>query len=474
MRRRIMKTLAPLAAVTAALACSTAFAQLPLSSPPQKMTIHTAESLNKAVEERKAKEAKEGKQAPKGEATPAAVPKVDNGAPDTAEGRYLPKWVLLRDGQMRFGEVMKDAVGYLFRSSGARMRLSAMQVEAVADTKADIYRYKKNRIPPNDLEERLELAKWCYRQHLIDEAKAETTAVLAIDSQHAQAKKLLKNLDVTEAPSMSSSDNGAKLGGAGIGAEADGFGEDSLRMFTNQVHHIIRNKCGTCHGNPRHESDYKLSNRRITHSVTKKNFQATELLVDLRNPGKSKLLEMALTPHGNPKVALAPFGGPHDEGFKALRKWTFMLAKNWQEAFAEPEGMPQIAADKLPDLPARRPTAAPAAKKTAVASKMKPAPEKPGFGTAAADDAPQERPSLLQAPKKTAKPKKEEGDPLNPDAFNEGNGGQPSPAPQPAKKSQKTIKEQPKSNDGSAPQSDLYKDVYEGTPPSWKTQKKSD
>lgn len=474
MRRRIMKTLAPLAATTVALACSTAFAQVPLSLPPEKMTVHTAESLNKAVEERKAKEAKEGKPAPKSDATPPAVPHVDNNAPNTAEGRYLPKWVLLRDGHMRFGEVMKDAVGYLFRSNGARMRLSATQVEAVADTKADIFRYKKNRIPPNDLEERLELAKWCYRQHLIDEAKAETTAVLAIDPQHAQAKKLLKNLDVTEAPTMSSSENGASIGSTGIGAEADGFGEDSLRMFTSQIHLILLNKCGRCHGNARHESEYKLSNRRITPSVTKKNFQATELMVDLRNPGKSKLLEMALTPHGSSKSAMAAFGGPHDEGFKALRKWTFLLAKNWQEAFAEPEGMPQIAQDQLPDLPSRRPTAAPPTKKTAVASKMKPAPEKPGFGTAAADDAPPERPSLLQAPKKTSKPRKEEGDPLNPDAFNEASGGQSSPAPQPAKKSQNAAKESPKTNNESNSSNDLYKDVYEGVPPSWKSPKKSD
>src|SRR5687767_2544396 len=127
MRRRIMKTLAPLTAAMVAITCSNAYAQVPLSLPPEKMTVHTVESLNKAVEERKAKEAREGKQAPKGETTPAAVPQVDNGAPNTAEGRYLPKWVLLRDGHMRFGEVMKDAVGYLFRSNGARMRLSAIQ-----------------------------------------------------------------------------------------------------------------------------------------------------------------------------------------------------------------------------------------------------------------------------------------------------------------------------------------------------------
>jgi hypothetical protein len=200
------------------------------------------------------------------------------------------------------------------------------------------------------------------------------------------------------------------------------------------------------------------------------------LMVDLKNPGKSKLLEMAITPHGNAKVQAAAFGGPNDEGFKTLRKWTYMLAKNWQEAFADPEGMPQIAQGNIPDLPSRRPAAVPP-KKTVVASKMKPAPDKPGFGSAAADDAPPARPSLLNAPKKTPKPQKEEGDPLDPGSFNEANGDRTSPStvPNAAPRTPATaVKEPPKSTVTSSPAGDLFKDVYEGTPASWKTQKKAD
>jgi len=468
-----MKALAPLAAATAALACFQAAAQVPLSMPAETKTVHTPESLSKAAEE------KAGKAAAPPSAIPPAVAHAENGAPNTAEGKYLPKWVLLRNGRMQFGEVMKDSAGYLFRSNGARMRFSETQVEAVADTKTDIFRYKRNRIAANDLDERVELARWCLVHLLIVEAKSEVKAVLAIDPQFEPARKLFKNLEHPESPFAPQQETKAPIATSGIASDAAGFGDEAIHLFTSQVQLILLNKCGKCHSNPRYETEFRLSDRRsINKANTSRNFKAAEAMVDLRNPGKSKLLEMAITPHGGDKVVSAPFGGPNDEGFKALRKWSYMLAKNWQEAFADPEGMPQIAQGNLPDLPARRPAAQPTKKSTAVASKMKAPPDKPGFGSGAADDAPPQRPSLMNAPKKVpAKHKQEDGDPLDPAGFNEtegsGAGGAtrqdaaPKSAPEAPKQSARP------SNDNSS-SADLYKDVYEGTPASWKTNKKSD
>jgi hypothetical protein len=460
-----MKTTAFSAATAVALACSTVHAQIPLSGPQEKMQVHTPESMAKDAE--KAAENSKGKSKPKfvnnESPTPgSAVPALDPAAPNTAEGRYMPKWLLLRNGRMLFGEVLKDTAGYLYQYHGARMRFSLTEVEAVTDTKSDIYRYKKNRIAPNDLEERLELARWCLQHSLVEEAKTETKSVLAAAPDHARAKKLLNNLQSNKPPMMTQQEQKHAQGGASLAGEAAGFGDEAIDQFTDRVQLILINKCGKCHCNSRHESDFKLSNRtRITPSVTKTNFRAAELMVDLNSPGRSKLLEMAITPHGGPKVTEAGFGGPNDPSYKTLRTWVFTLSKSWHEAFADPEGMPQIAKDDIP-FPTRRPTTTPPPQKQV--AKMKSPAEKPGFSAAAADDAPPQRPSLMNAPKKAAKaPPKAEGDPLDPNDFNRSEGGQPAPTSKPADPPNTE-----KSSGESTPAKDVFKDVYGDLPDSWK------
>lgn len=473
-----MRTTAFFAAATAALACSTAAAQVPLSLPPEKMNVHTPESLAKAVAEREAKanEGKPAKAKPKEDA-PAAptVSALDPGAPNTAEGRFLPKWVLLRSGHLDQRDIMKDAAGYLWRKFGASGRFSFTEVVAVVDTKADVYKYKRNRIADNDLTERMELANWCLRHVMVEEATEEARAVLKIDPKNAKAVQFLKRLQSEEGRQKAAAEGVAASGG-NLAGDAAGFGDDALNMFTKNIQLILMNKCGNCHANPRHEGAFQLATvKRPNPASTSRNFKAAESFVDLKNPSRSKLLEMALTPHGGSKNATAPFAGPNDLAFKSLRKWTITLAKNWHEAFAQPDDMPFIANDDLPDWSTRRPNAVPPKKNTAVASKMKPAPDQPGFTSAAADDAPPQRPSLMNAPKKkTAAPKAPEGDPLDPDDFNKKEVGEtnpPSERTEPPKQSQsetpKPTKTEATKPSGAAA-GDLHRDLYDGVPASWK------
>jgi hypothetical protein len=481
MRPRIMRTLAPLAAATAALFVSSSFGQV-FSNPPEKMTFHTPESLAKKTAEAKAKADKSGTKPP-AETLPAEPPG-ESDAPTIAQGRFLNKVVLFRNGRLLSGQILKDTAGYLFRSNGASFRCTHGEVEAVADSKSELYKYKRNRIAANDLPERFELARWCLRYQLPEEAKAETEAILAIDPQFEPARKFLKSLENPRSPFGPKQESPVDMhGDGGLSYETGGFGEDAMGQFTKRVQLILINKCGNCHANPRHESEFRLSSARgINPTVTGKNFRAAELMVDLRNPSKSKLLEMAITPHGGANVARAPFGGPNDPNYKSLRGWVFTLSRNWQEAYSDPEGLPQIAQGDLGDMPSRRPGVAPPTRKpTGVAGKMKPAPEKPGFGTAAADDAPPERPSLLNArPKKTppAASKQPEGDPLDPSGFNDAEVGGSTRAPKSAEQAPKSpprggaYADQPKKSTGSSSPGDLFRDVYDGTPESWKTPSK--
>jgi hypothetical protein len=475
-----MRTTAFFAAATAAIACSTAAAQVPLSLPPEKMNVHTPESLAKAVAEREAKanEGKPAKAKPKEDA-PAAptVSALDPGAPNTAEGRFLPKWVLLRSGHLDQRDIMKDAAGYLWRKFGASGRFSFTEVVAVVDTKADVYKYKRNRIADNDLSERMELANWCLRHVMVEEATEEAKAVLKIDPKNAKAIQFLKRLQSEEGRQKAAAEGGSAPGGGGnLAGDAAGFGDDALNMFTKNIQLILMNKCGNCHANPRHEGAFQLaSTKRPNPASTSRNFKAAESFVDLKNPSRSKLLEMALTPHGGVKSGVAPFAGPNDVAFKNLRKWTITLAKNWHEAFAQPDDMPFIANDDLPDWSIRRPTAAPPKKNTAVASKMKPAPDQPGFTSAAADDAPPPRPSLMNAPKKkAAAPKVPEGDPLDPDDFNKKEVGETNPPPERTEPPKPSQSEAPKPSKQEAPKpsgaaaGDLHRDLYDGVPASWK------
>jgi hypothetical protein len=345
--------------------------------------------------------------------------------PDPPEIKFENKWLIVND-RLLHGQLLRDDAGYVFNSFGASMRFGLDEVKAVADTRQGLFKQQRDRIDDKDYMERFQLANWGLRYQMKEEAIAELKSILNDAPDFEPASRQLKLLTQQGNMVIRSEDAGPRSPNINpLDNGRGGFGDDAVRHFTSKVQLILLNNCGTCHANPRYTGAFKLKRGRITPSLTHANFRAAETQCDLSDPSKSKLLQMSITPHGTQKIA--SFGGPKDKHYQELRKWAYSLAKNWQEGFSDPEPLPEIASNDS-HAPARRPGIGSATRpEVASHSKMKPAPDKPGFG-AAADDAPPTPPEQMKRPSKAKgnggvqRPTK---DPFDPSEFNKesGSGG---------------------------------------------------
>src|SRR5262249_54475152 len=59
----------------------------------------------------------------------------------------------------------------------------------------EAYRFKAERVPERDPDERLKLAKWCLANHMNAEAKAQLLVVQELSPRQAQIKNMLANID---------------------------------------------------------------------------------------------------------------------------------------------------------------------------------------------------------------------------------------------------------------------------------------
>ncbi|MDY6914014.1 MAG: tetratricopeptide repeat protein [Planctomycetota bacterium] len=108
------------------------------------------------------------------------------------------KVVTLKNGQKIKGEVTKTANGYQVRTqSGAVVTFTSEQVLSVADvvTPEQEYKQRLERINPQNAEHRYVLARWAFRQGLLQEARLQLRAALKINADYEQASLLLRQVN---------------------------------------------------------------------------------------------------------------------------------------------------------------------------------------------------------------------------------------------------------------------------------------
>ncbi|HVJ80006.1 MAG TPA: hypothetical protein VNC50_02955 [Planctomycetia bacterium] len=349
---------------------------------------------------------------------PAATEKGRGDASKSAYQRPAMKWVLLTNDAVMSGMLSQDDAGYILHEKHGKGRLPPGRVALVANSLEEIYSHKKKPIPDNDLDERMKLARWCLVNHLEDVARKELREIQQRDPKHPAAA-LLQTLERAQSPKARVGDEAAAPGE--MVQLGNAFGEGAIE-YARHMQTVIFNRCGgNCHTNPRYDGEFKLTKQaRMPASLTARNLSKVERFLDLKDPGKSKLLQYAITPHGPRNQA--PFGGPNDPRYQELRAWVYSMSSNWQEGMKGPDGKLVAAGDD-----ATRPGVTPSNSAPLVArGKMQPPKDRAGF-TAAADDAPPSNPPEMpnsppkSAPKK-APAKSRKGDPVDPDVFNTGGG----------------------------------------------------
>jgi hypothetical protein len=240
---------------------------------------------------------------PKGPAPASRVP-----APQPAEFAGKEGVLALFDGRVVSGKVTAAPGGYLLKRPGSTDEMiPTFLVQTAADSLTGCYENLKGSINPSRPDDHLELANWCIRQRLLEEAKAEVLAVLKLDPNRREARDLLVKLEEATNPRPRNRESEAApirttdgfLDSAGRTTE--GLSPELTSQFVRRIQPLMVSKCGNaaCHGGNASES-FRLANIRRTSSsgrtTTLENMRQVLALIDSGNPDSTRLLNALSSP----------------------------------------------------------------------------------------------------------------------------------------------------------------------------------
>jgi hypothetical protein len=263
-----------------------------------------------------------------------------------------PTFLSLNDGRVLQGKIQGDDSGYSLLQQGGILRFRKELVEGAFGSYQEIYRFKAERVPGRDPDERLKLAHWCLAHHLNAEAKAQLMAVLDLSPGNAQIKNMIANLDNALTREALRDEGIERTRGErpndGRPAEVDAAifrpgaaAASSLPTifdlptplavkradeFTRSVHRVLQIHCARCH-NEKHQGDFQLIQVKTRHdwtpNVARANLEAALRMVDPDSPSRSELLARSLVPHGPAKRPI--FRGANDPDYQRLAVWVNSL-----------------------------------------------------------------------------------------------------------------------------------------------------
>jgi hypothetical protein len=269
-----------------------------------------------------------------------------------------PTVLALYDGRIYRGTIAVDDTGYSVRQNGGVLRFRKELVEGTFGSVLEVYRFKAERLPARDPDERLKLARWCLGQRLNAEAKAQLLAVLELSPGNLVVKNMIANIDnaaqgaALRDEALQRTRGELRLPAAGIGPPAEldpsivhsGPAAAAVSLaygglpaifdlptplaikradeFNQTVHPILQRACARCH-NENHKGDFQLievkNPRQYTANVGRANLEATLGLIDRESLARSELLTRGLVPHGPYKRPI--FTGATDPGYKRIETW---------------------------------------------------------------------------------------------------------------------------------------------------------
>ena len=320
-----------------------------------------------------------------GHPTPCVGAWQDPGPPSppattTAAPSGPPTVLLLSNGQVRHGEILKDANGYFVKQKFGTTQYPKRSVERTFRSLREAYEYKKSLCPEQDADERMKLASWCIEQKLMDEAKAELAAVQELSPENRQAKAILATLSRTDALPPGSVD--PSVARAGVDVETPPPADLSLTKlreefarnpqtagmpaifdldvplavrrygeFARNVHPILQKRCAKCH-NENTPGEFQMIQTRTSRDlanslVLQANLEATLRIVDRDDLARSPILTASGMVHdgtgGKPVL-----GGPQTAEYRALAAWVTSL----KAAESAPVPSPKAATSSAASPPA--------------------------------------------------------------------------------------------------------------------------
>ena len=271
-----------------------------------------------------------------------------------------PTVLSLYDGKVYQGKIQVDETAYSVVQNGGVLRFRKELVEGAFGSIREVYRFKAERVPARDPDERLKLARWCLSQRLNAEAKAQLLAVLELSPGSVEIKNMVANIDNAasraalrdealvrtrlELPAAAARPgeldpavfrpgpppvNAAALRSPTIFDLPTPLAVKRADEFTKYVHGILQQACARCH-NENYQGAFQLievkSRQGLTPNVVRANLEATLRVVDPDSPARSELLSRALVPHGPHKRPI--FRGATDPEYQRVAAWVNSLRRS--------------------------------------------------------------------------------------------------------------------------------------------------
>jgi len=241
--------------------------------------------------------------------------------------------LLLRNGQVIQGHIVRDGNDYTVTSPGQEMHVRTADVECLCHDLREGYRQKKAGIQPNDFEQHLQLFHWCEHHGLLDFAGDELKAAEAIDRELPIIPVLRRRLQVemqhkTE-PRRQPENTPPPPSDEQLDRMTRGMPPGTVEAFVQVVQPILLNHCPgaigyTLPGKKRLQLMRPPQGESPSRRVTQRNLYAVLESIDWDSPGESALLKAS---SGTGAGAVGSFPGKHSAQYQKLSQWVYQVAQ---------------------------------------------------------------------------------------------------------------------------------------------------
>jgi hypothetical protein len=209
----------------------------------------------------------------------------------------------------------------------------------VAGNVRECYQHRRAEVEAGSVQECLELAEWCLRQGLVDEAEREIAAAKALDATHPRIPLVETRLRLVRSKSnpvvpASAAEPATPLAkprpakrspDVVVGNLSPGM----VETFTNNIQPLLLNYCAGsgCHAT-QSASTMRLErippNRFAGRKTTQRNLRSVLAMIDRDNPLTSRLLTVPISLHGGRKTPI--FTNRQQSQYRQLVAWVYHVA----------------------------------------------------------------------------------------------------------------------------------------------------
>jgi hypothetical protein len=278
-------------------------------------------------------------------------------ATETALGPQ-PGVLLLLNGSVIEGQILRAGNRFDVSQADSDLHIRTTDVAFAGRDLADCYEFRRREIDLTRAQDHLDLAEWCLRHGLLDNADQELREGAACDPKHPKIALIERRLQLATTRSQSVANGTPAAPAAASNEELDrmvrGMPTRSVEVFASTIQPLLLNQCATaaCHG-PGSTGTFRLmrvsAGRAQSRRATQRNLHAVLGTIDTDVPDRSTLLTAPVKPHGGSQSAI--FTNRETQQYKQLVDWAYMVAsRKPPESAREPRANEWPLAENAPPI----------------------------------------------------------------------------------------------------------------------------